>query len=713
MATAGAVHAETATNDSPLQSPWQPPALPPLITTDNPFPAGRLRHFLPAWKFIKAEAWVLQVIEFGLKLKFMTKPPLTSNPLPWDAYAPDTHKGKALDTEIDNLLAKGAIEHVEEDSPGFYSLLFLQPKRDSPDWRPIIDLKPLNQFLEKDKFKMETPDSVRAALRPNMWCTSIDLKDAFFHIPVHPAHRKYLRFKTRKGTFQFVAMPFGLKTAPAVFTRIAKSVASYARSMGVSNLMYLDDWLLSHLLRATSNAQTSWMVQLTERLGWLINYDKSELESTQSPTFIGMFLDLVAAIVYPAPHRLDNLEEILPKWLKSRSLRAKDWQVLLGHLVSLERLIPRGRLHLRPFQNALAAQWNQIHDSPEAQCPIPKHLLEEVHWWSDRRNLEVGVPLVTPIPTIQLFTDASHIGWGGHIEDDMVSGLWSPQSATRHINFLELKAVQLALLHFSIKLQGQTVALMTDNTTVTAALRNQGSTRSQPLDTLAREILLWTDDQQITIIPRHVAGKLNVVADSLSRRLQTPTEWSLDAKLVERLWNVWGRPNVDMFATSKNAKLPTFVSPLPEATAWKVDALSFPWTNLFLYAFPPVILIRQVLHRIRSHPCKVILIAPWWPTQGWFTDLLSLCQDNPRTLPVYPKLLRHPLSLQFHPNPGMYRLHAFLLSGNPLSEGVLGRRWRNSLPRADERAPVDSTTTTGNAGPVGVWEGRLIHALQM
>ena len=83
------------------------------------------------------------------------------------------------------MLTKQAIEPVVNiGSEGFYSRLFLVPNK-TGDWRPVIDLSALNNIVECPTFKMDTPELVRAILQTGMWTTSIDLKDAYFHIPIH------------------------------------------------------------------------------------------------------------------------------------------------------------------------------------------------------------------------------------------------------------------------------------------------------------------------------------------------------------------------------------------------------------------------------------------------------------------------------------------------------------------------------------------------
>ena len=150
----------------------------------------------------------------------------------------------ALSTAIQDLLLKGAIDIVQKpDSMVFYSRLFLVPKPGNR-WRPVIDLSCLNKFLAISKFKMEMPESIRASLRKNEWVTSIDLTDAYLHIPIHPQSHKYLRFFHKGVSYQFTSLPFGLATAPLIFTSIVKEVRLLALQQGIRIHQYLDDWLI-------------------------------------------------------------------------------------------------------------------------------------------------------------------------------------------------------------------------------------------------------------------------------------------------------------------------------------------------------------------------------------------------------------------------------------------------------------------------------------
>ena len=116
------------------------------------------------------------------------------------------------------MVQKRAVVPVQnKNSLGFYSRLFLVPKPENK-WRPVIDLSVVNTFLHVPTFKMETAEVIRASLQAGEWVASIDLTDAYFHVPFHPKFQKYLRFHVQGQAYQFRALPFGIATAPLEFT---------------------------------------------------------------------------------------------------------------------------------------------------------------------------------------------------------------------------------------------------------------------------------------------------------------------------------------------------------------------------------------------------------------------------------------------------------------------------------------------------------------
>ena len=84
----------------------------------------------------------------------------------------------------------------------------------------MINLSHLNEFVLQTLFKMETVASVLLSIREGDFLASIDLKGAYFQIPIHQSSRKLLRFLSEGTVYQFKALCFGLWTAPQVFTKV-------------------------------------------------------------------------------------------------------------------------------------------------------------------------------------------------------------------------------------------------------------------------------------------------------------------------------------------------------------------------------------------------------------------------------------------------------------------------------------------------------------
>ena len=116
----------------------------------------------------------------GYKLEFTSDPIQTKVRTPLQFSLSDTAK---IETEIATLMEKGAITRVTPVSDQFVSNLFLVPKRDGSS-RPVINLKDLNAFLCYDHFKMEGIHLLRDLLRPGDWLGKVDLKDAYFVMPI-------------------------------------------------------------------------------------------------------------------------------------------------------------------------------------------------------------------------------------------------------------------------------------------------------------------------------------------------------------------------------------------------------------------------------------------------------------------------------------------------------------------------------------------------
>jgi len=569
---------------------------------------------------------------------------------------------RVVEAEVLSLLEKGAIEKVLDPStPGFYSRLFVVPKPNGK-WRPVIDLKALNHFVKVPKFKMESLQSIWSALLPGNYAFSLDLQDAYFHIPIHKSHRKFLRFVVRDQVYQFRALPFGLASAPWIFTQVMAQVKIMAHLEGIQLYLYFDDWLVQVANFLLGTEQGKFLLSLCEELGLMVNVEKSELLPSQRFDFIGATFDLALNLVLPKEENRFTMIQRIKQFLQCPSRTAQGWLCLLGSLNSQFRFVPYGHLFLRPLQWHLKRHWNQAQGSLKDHIPIPPEIHKCLEWWTHQLSQPVGVPLVPPSVDIHMFTDASERGWGAHVDTATYQGLWTQAETKLHINILELRAVRLALGAHRPPV-GSHILVATDNTTVKSYINRQGGTRSWSLMKETVALFQSIMSNQWTIKARHIAGKLNVLADQLSRKDQAiQTEWTLNPQVVEMIFTKWGRPLIDLCATTLNTQCQLYVSPVPDPQALGVDCLSMDFQGLEAYVFPPHQILQKILQKfISASHCRLIVVAPWWPQRPWFPTLNLLSVENPLPLPLAPSLLRQPRSMVFHPNVETLKLHAWLL----------------------------------------------------
>ena len=85
--------------------------------------------------------------------------------------------------EVEKLLKKGVIVRSPQDGQGYFSNIFIHPKKDG-SYRMNLNLKKFSTSVEAPHFKMESIKNVTSMIHKDLWMASVDLKDAYFTIPI-------------------------------------------------------------------------------------------------------------------------------------------------------------------------------------------------------------------------------------------------------------------------------------------------------------------------------------------------------------------------------------------------------------------------------------------------------------------------------------------------------------------------------------------------
>ncbi|XP_067217303.1 uncharacterized protein [Linepithema humile] len=503
------------------------------------------------------------------------------------------------------------------------------------------------------------------------YLASIDLEDAYLLVPVHQNDRKFLRFRFLGHLYQFRVLPFGLASAPYIFTKILRPVAYFLRVKGFSSVIYLDDFLFIAPSHNQCRKNIKATRQLLLSLGFLINERKSVSTPTSSCRFLGFIFNTSSFTVSIPPDRREKLFQRSLDILARSSCKIRYLASFIGSLISVCPAVQYGMLHTKILERIKFLALTSTEGDFEAQMSLPSSIREDLHWW---KNIFADKSQENPIRSglfdLEIFSDAFLTGWGAVCSKGRSHGFWSPEEKHFHINYLELLAVFHALRCFAAHLSNSSVLLRVDNSTALSYINRMGSIRFPLLSNLAREIWMWCADRNIFIYAAYIPSAQNCEADAESRVVSEGTEWTLDHRYFSIINHRFGQFDIDLFASSINNKCVRFVSWLPDPLAEAVDAFSLHWGSFYFYAFPPFILILKVLRKIISDEAEGVVVVPWWPVQPWFPLFNRIIVSRPICFNPNINMLSSPFR-KFHPAWDRITLIAARLSGKPLSTGEL------------------------------------------
>ena len=205
------------------------------------------------------------------------------------------------------LLEKGVIKEATHSTNEYISTVFTRPKKDGSH-RLILNIKNLNQFVTYQHFKIESLQSAVQLIQKDYWMAVLDLKDAYYSVPINPQHRKYLRFEFKDTLFEFTCLPNGLASAPRVFTKVMKPVIAILRSKGYLLVIYIDDILLLAATPLDLSQAINDTISLLRSLGFTIHDTKSVTTPTQVVNFLGFILNSQNMTISMVPGNADMIK---------------------------------------------------------------------------------------------------------------------------------------------------------------------------------------------------------------------------------------------------------------------------------------------------------------------------------------------------------------------------------------------------------------------
>lgn len=575
---------------------------------------GALARNRKAWtrRFGRLPALVRQVLEEGAPL-FLDKVPKRRRMV--SVFKEEEHR-RVFAAFVEEGLAKGYVEETVSP-PTVTSRVFLVPKGTPGEFRVVVDLRYLNEHQLVPRFKQDGLGAVKEIARKGDWATKVDMKDGFNHLLMKVQHRRFLGFEWEKRYFRYRCMTFGSSSSPYIFREMMRPALRWMRERGYRVTVYVDDWLVLGRTKEECANTTTVLLELLRDLGWTVNESKSALTPGQKIEYLGFVLDFSEQPrlqVAPAKGRTirKEIRRLLRVW-PGKAVPSRRLARIAGLVNSLSKAFKWAPVFSRPLYRVIqkCKGWTDFaHWDQEAAADLAQMLK-----WLEHSKGEL---LLDELPDVVLTTDASPWGWGAAMVRPgraKASGHWRGEDRLRHINYLELRAVEEALPALRPHFKGQVVLVRTDNTTTMAYLRRRTG-RFKELARVARRIHEWAERQGLRLQVEHIPGRLNSLADYLSR-LHPIHEWRTTPASVEELNKRWGPHDIDRFATPDNAVCKRF-------NTRAASAMAVPWAGRNNWVAPPLKMLGAVVQKLVQEEASATLIAPEWPGRPWFALLSEI-----------------------------------------------------------------------------------------
>ena len=346
---------------------------------------------------------------------------------------------------MNSLLSKGAIKQIPKSQAKFVSRLFTVPKK-SGSLRPVINLKPLNQFLHLQTFKMEGLSDLKVLLELNDFMITIDLSDAYMTLPIEEESRNYLCFQFQDQMFQFCVLPFSLNDAPRAFTKTLKPPVGTLRSLGFKLVVYLDDIILAASTRELCIYQGQILIKTSENLGFVINLEKSNLVPSQVVLFLGFIVDSKKMSFSLPDSKIQSIRLSAQTLLNQPKVSLR--KLRIGMCNASRTAVLKAPLHYRSIQNQLTSTLRSqpiTQQNYDVKICLNSQSRKYLNWWVKNLKTNCSRPIHPPPVDFSIMSDASDLAWGAHLESVRIQGFWRSYQFSWHINRKELKAAFLAL----------------------------------------------------------------------------------------------------------------------------------------------------------------------------------------------------------------------------------------------------------------------------
>ena len=486
----------------------------------------------PAWtRMLKGHPdtvfanYILSGIESGFRIGFKHSN-RTLKPARKNMKSTDEHP-EVVDAYLQIEVSRNRVVHLPPASLPWFQPSAFGVIHKPGKWRLIVDLSSPEGHSVNDSIAREhcsiayisTDDIANTVLQlgRGSLLAKADVKEAFRTVPVAPQDRLLLAMQWKGELFVDKVLPFGLRSVPIIFTAVADALEWIVRHQGVPHIFhYVDDFIIVGKPESLDcGMHLSTLLQTCESLGVPIAPEKCE-GPLSVLTVLGIEIDTDLMQLRLPTDKLARLFQSLSEWRHRKSCTKRELLSLLGTLHHAARVIRPGRAFVRRIIDLSTTRHHM-----EARIRLNRELRSDVEWWFQLSSSWNGVSILAPIranaPDGFVTSDASG-GWGcgAFCGSEWFQLRWDSHVAPLHITIKELLPIVVAVAIWGNRWSGLTIQANCDNMAVVHIIRSHHSKDPTAMH-LLRCLALLECSFQFTLVSKHVPGKLNDIADALSR----------------------------------------------------------------------------------------------------------------------------------------------------------------------------------------------------
>lgn len=509
--------------------------------------------------------------------------------------------------------------------------------------RLICNARYVNLFLQAFPFRYERLRDILAFTKEGSFMASWDLKAGYYHVPIHPAFRKYFGFRVGRRVFHFNVVFFGFAQACYIFTKIMQEPFLELRGAGIPVSGYVDDGLTAAITYFLCLHRLLGAVLLQWALGAFHSLPKCQFTPVQCLDWLGFQVDSRAQRFEVSALKLAKVKLALETLLDANRVSARDLARVAGKIISLSPAVAPAALYSRSFFEAITGKtsWDSVFPNPLAVQETAQFWLANLDrfngraWWPHPVRLTASV-------------DASGVGFGGIISlpdgsDAPFNGTFSELQGGASSTLRELTGyvatVELAASRFPALLRGASILLTGDNQGAIAALNNLRSPVAA-MNAQLRHLFDLSIELGCSVQGVWVPREQLTEADAISREPDA-SDWGISPALFAQICKRFRVvPSWDLFASDTHHTSGKFISKLFSPGCAAAQAFTLHWGQLVgsetAWVFPPLRAISAALSALERYRINALVVLPNSSTaieRIQLHDMQGVVVSGPFTIP--------------------------------------------------------------------------------